>query len=187
MKPLTFDGLAAHRAAFVVARLGLVGWIGIGALLLAAFVGLFVVPGIEHANVEQAREIATLQRQWEQLQDPKNARALRDPLAALIASLPPATEVPGILTAIERRADLEAVGIDRTEYRIQPVFGHAALRYRLSFPAHVDYPHLRAWLEALLHDYPSLALDELTLRREVDGGEELEAHVGLSFLAREGQ
>ncbi len=65
------------------------------------------------------------------------------------------------------------------------MLGRTAQRYRLSFPAHVDYPHLRTWLEALLHDYPSVALDEISLRREVDGGEELDAHIGLSFLVRD--
>jgi len=187
MKPVKIGGLVASRAAFVARALGVPGWVGIGALLLAATILLFVRPGIEGDNAARARELDSLNVQWEQLRDPKSALAQRDPLAALIASLPPAAEVADFVAAIERRAERDAVQIDHTEYRAQPVFGHAVQRLRLSFPAHVDYPHLRTWLEALLHDYPNLALDELTLRREVDGGEELEAHLALSFLAREGK
>ncbi|SPE23220.1 putative transmembrane protein [Burkholderiales bacterium] len=181
------NALAMQRAAFVAGSIGPLGWAGMAALLLAAILVLLVAPALERANAEQERELVALDRQWEQLRDPKKARAQRNPLAALIASLPPAAEVPDFVAAIQRRAEHDAVQIDHTEYRTQAVLGHAAERYRLSFPAHVDYPHLRTWLEALLHDYPSLSLDELSLRRAVDGGEELDAQIGLSFLAREGK
>jgi hypothetical protein len=170
---------------FVARDLGVVGWFGIAALLMAAITAAIIAPGLARSNDTQAREVAALEQQWARLRDPKAARAQRDPLGTLVASLPPTSDVPDFVAAIQRRADQGAVQIDRTEYRVQAVLGRRAQRYRLSFPAHVDYPHLRTWLEALLHDYPSLALDEISVRREVDGGEELDAHVGLSFLARD--
>jgi hypothetical protein len=178
-------GLGAARAHFLARSLGPVGWTGIAALLLAAVGAGIVRPALERSNDAQAQQIAALQQQWMRLRDPKAAQAQRDPVGTLVASLPPVSSVPDFVAAIQRRADQDAVQIDRTEYRVQVVLGRSAQRYRLSFPAHVDYPHLRTWLEALLHDYPSLTLDEISLRREVDGGEELEAHVGLSFLARD--
>lgn len=171
--------------AFFVARsLGPTGWIGVGALIIAANILWAAVPDIEERNAQEARELSVMERQWQQLRNPRTAHAQRDPLAGLIESLPPVSAVPNFLADLQRRADQAAVQIDRTEYRIQPAIDKAAQRYFISFPAHVDYPHLRGWLEALLHDYPSLALDELSLRREVDGGEELEARISLSFLVR---
>jgi hypothetical protein len=173
------------RAAFLARELGWAGWAGLVGLLLGLCGMLLVAPQLEKANAGSVAQIEALQHRVAKLQDPVAARAARDPLAALVASLPPASAVPDFVAAIQRRADEGGVQIDRTEYRVQPVLGRSAQRYRLSFPANADYPHLRAWLEALLHDYPNLILDELSLRRAVDGGEELEAHVGVSFLVRD--
>lgn len=185
---MSFPAIASARiratASFVATTLGPIGWIGIGASMLAVGLLAIVVPNIDRLNAQRAREIDELERQCAQLRNPNIAQAQRDPMVGLLSSLPPLTEVPDFLASLQRRADNGAVQIDRTEYHSQSVIGNAAQRYRLSFPAHVDYPHLRTWLEALLHDYPGLALLELSVRREVDGGEELDAHVSLSFLAR---
>jgi len=182
--PVIAKARVLATASFVATTLGPLGWIGVGALTLATTLLTIVLPSIDRLNAEQARELDALDLQRAQLVDPKIMLTRRDPVVGLLSSLPPASEMPDFLTSLQRRADIGAVQIDHTEYRTQSMIGNAAQCYRLSFPAHVDYPHLRAWLEALLHDYPSLALLELSMRREVDGGEELDAHVGLSFLAR---
>ncbi len=170
---------------FIAASLGWVGWLGIGALVIGTAGIAFVAPAIERDNQRQTLAVTADKAQLALLRDPKSSGAGRDPLESLLQVLPADTAVPEFLAAVQRRADAGAVGIDRTEYRVQSVLGHAARRYRLSFPAHVDYPHLRSWVEGLLHDYPSLSLDEISMHRAVDGGEELEAHLGLSFLVRE--
>lgn len=175
---------AALWTAFVAARLGWAGWLGAGLLLLGLGAG-FVGPRLlDRVNAQQSARNADMSEQLALLADPLRAERARDPLAAFVATLPPDSEVPDFVAAVERRAERGAVQIDRTEYHVQPVLGHAAERYRLHFPAHVDYLHLRPWIEGLLHDYPSVSIDELALHRAVDGGEELEATVGLSFLAR---
>lgn len=184
--------MSAHRrttmlwAAFLARRLGPTGWLGIAALVAAGVLVLGVNPMLERLNAATAAQVEDANRHLSQLRDPAFARAHGDPTAALLASLPGEAEVPDFVANLQRRADDGAVQIDRTEYRVQPVLGRAARRYRLSFPAHVDYPHLRLWLEGLLHDYPSLVLDEISMRREVDGGEELEAHAAVSLLVRVG-
>jgi len=177
--------LALPRARFVAAQLGWVGWAGIVAILLGLLGAVLLAPHLERSNVETASAIDALQRQLAHLRDPNTVRASRDPLGVLVSSLPPASEVADFVAAIQQRAEAGAVQIDRTEYRVQPILGHSAQRYRLSFPANADYLHLRLWLETLLHDYSNLILDELSLRRAVDGGEELEAHVSVSFLVRD--
>ena len=172
-------------AVFAAGRLGAPGWSGVGASILAAAVALIIGPSIERSNLEEVHSLSSLTHSLEQLRDPKIGRASRSTLDGFVDSLPPMSAVPDFVASLQRRADEGAVQIDRIEYHMQPELGDAVRRYRLSFPAHVDYPHLRPWLEALMHDYPNLALDELSLRREVDGGEELDAHLTLSFLVRE--
>ncbi len=176
---------ALPAGRFAAAQVGWPGWVGAFALV-AGLLGLTVVaPQLRTANAESTAAIETLRHRIARLQDPRTAQASRDPVGSFVASLPPSSAVADFVAAIQRRAEESAVQIDRTEYRVQPILGQAAQRYRLSFPANADYPHLRAWLEALLHDYPNLTLDELSLRRAVDGGEELEAHVAVSFLVRD--
>jgi hypothetical protein len=182
---MMFGANALPRWRFVAVRLGWPGWAGIAALLAGLAGVLVVAPQIRNANVESAAAIENLQHRIAHLQDPKAAQAARDPVGALVSRLPPSSAVSEFVAAIQRRAEEGAVQIDRTEYRVQPILGQAAQRYRLSFPANSDYPHLRAWLESLLHDYPNLTLDELSVRRAVDGGEELEAHVSVSFFVRD--
>jgi hypothetical protein len=179
--------LALRYAGFVAARLGWVGWSGLGATLVATLAFLVLVPELHSRNEALGAQIVSMKRQVTHLQDPKVARTSRDPVASFVASLPGETAVAGFVASVQQRADTGAVEIDRTEYRTQPILGKGARRYRLSFPAHADYVHLRNWLEDLLHDHPNLSLDELTMRREVDGGEELEANIAMSFLVREGK
>jgi hypothetical protein len=182
MKPISLP-----HATFLAQQLGWAGWVGIATLLVGLTGAVLVAPQVDRGNTQTAARIDELRQRIAVLRDPNNALAIRDPLAALMSRLPPSSEVPDFLAAIQRRADEGAVQIDRTEYRVQAVMGGTAQRYRLSFPAHVDYPHLRAWIESLLHDYPSLILDEIALRREVDGGEELEARIAVSFIVRSGK
>jgi hypothetical protein len=170
---------------FLAARIGWAGWLGALAIVLAL---LALLPGqwwLARTNERATGTVLALQEQLRLAADPRTARRRRDPLADLVSSLPPADALPDFVTALQRRAEAGAVQIDRTEYRVQPALGRAAQRFRLRFPAHVDYPHLRSWLEGLLHDYPNLSIEEISLRRAVDGGEELDASIGLSFLAKE--
>jgi hypothetical protein len=177
--------LLVARARYLALRLGWPGALGLLALLAALATWFGAGQWLERDARERAARMATAQERLVLQSDPKAALRARDPLAAFVASLPPGAQVPDLATELQRRAERDAVEIERTEYRVQPVLGRNAQRIRLHFPAHADYPHLRVWLEGLLHDYPSLSLDEISLHRAVEGGEELDASIGLSFLARE--
>jgi len=182
---MKFGATALPLGRFIAIQLGWPGWVGLGALFAGVAGVLIVAPQLQSANAESATAIENLQRRIAQSRSPAAAQAERDPVGTLVAGLPPASAVAQFVADIQHRAELGAVQIDRTEYRVQPILEQTAQRYRLSFPANSDYPHLRVWLESLLHDYPNLTLDELSLRRAVDGGEELESHVSVSFLVRD--
>lgn len=170
--------------SFVARRLGVLGWAGVLLLVLAVLAAALVGPALRHQDAQARVELAALRERWAHLQAPADVLAARDPVAAFASSLPPSDAVPDFLAQLQKGADLGSVQIDRTEYRIQPALGGMAERIRMNFPAHVDYLHLRRWLEHLLHDHPSLTLDDLNLHRASDGGDELDAHIGLSLIAR---
>lgn len=173
------------RWRFLAAQLGWPGWLGMTVIVAGLSGVLILAPQLKRGNAESVSAIESLRHRLARLNDPRLGRRTRDPVGTLVSSLPPASAVSDFVADMQRRAEESAVQIDRTEYRVQPVLGQTAQRYRLSFPANSDYPHLRAWLESLLHEYPNVTLDELSMHRAVDGGEELEAHIGVSFFARD--
>ena len=172
------------RALYVGRRIGPVGWGGLAALTLASVVLLAGPIVVDPSNRGLSEELAQLKQQLDRSHRPPTLAAVADPVALIVAQLPPPEQVPRFVREVQEEASRRGLQIDRTEYRVQKSLGARALRYQLTMPAHGSYPQLRAWLEALLHDYPSAALDELSLRREADGAGRLEAHVTLSLYSQ---
>jgi len=179
--------LPAARLFYLLRVLGPVGWGGIFLVLGSV---LLLLGGSLRLGAQERDErlsIDRLEQRIRQGSDPVRVAAARDPVEALLLFLPPAGAAPDFIRDLERRAARSGVRIDRTEYRVHSILGNNAQRYQVSFPAHAAYPQVRTLLEGLLHDYPSLALDEISFRREAEGGEQLEARVSLSlYLRREG-
>jgi len=178
--------LLLASAGYALRLLGPVGWAGIALVVAALLVTLLAAPRLRAQSQDEEWEIASLRVRLAQGRDPVRAAAARDTVEALLLSLPPSELAPEFVKDLERRAAIQGVRIDRSEYRVYPVLARSAQRYQVSFPAHATYPQLRIWIEGLLHDYPSLSLDELSLRREAEGGDGLETHVSFSLFLREG-
>jgi hypothetical protein len=177
--------LLLARLLYVGSRAGPVGWVGVGAMLLAlAMFGASHLQ-LDPGNRAAIEDIAQLQAQIARASAP--GAALRNPtdaMAAVAGQLPAADQVPVFIQDVQNRASRGGVQIERTEYRMQSALGNRALQLQLVLPAHGTYPQLRTWLESLLHDHPSAALDELSLRREHDGTAQLEARVIFSFYSQ---
>jgi Tfp pilus assembly protein PilO len=170
---------------YLSSRAGPVGWAGLAALLLAALLAGAARFELDPANQAAADELAQLQAQLKRASAP--GAALRNPtdaMGAVAGQLPAAEQMPAFIQDVQSRAQRGGVQIDRTEYRVQSALGRRALRLQLVMPAHGTYPQLRAWLESLLHEYSSAALDELSLRRQGEGGAQLDAHVVFSFYSQ---
>jgi Tfp pilus assembly protein PilO len=177
--------LLRARTAYLARRLGPVGWCGLAALVLSAATAVGGRIWLDPANAALREELAQMNEQLARARRPDAAfNAPADPIAAIVAQLPPADQLPAFVESVQAQASRKGLQIDRTEYRVQKALAGRALRYQLSMPAHGAYPKLRNWVEQLLHDYPSAALDELSLHRESDGSAQLEARVTLSFYSR---
>jgi hypothetical protein len=173
------------RLLYVASRAGPIGWIGLGAAVLA-----LVLMGVSRFQLDPAiraetEDLARFEAQLAKASVP--GAALRNPtdaIGAVADQLPPAERMPTFIQDVQERAQRGGVRIDRTEYRVQSALGKRALRLQLVLPAHGTYPQLRGWLESLLHQHPSAALDELTLRRETEGSVQLESHVVFSYYCQ---
>ena len=173
------------RLLYLGLRAGPVGWAGFGALLLALALTLASRLELDPANRAATQVRAELAAQLAKASSPGAAlRDVADPTAAIAGELPAAGQMPAFIHDVQDLASHNSVQIDRTEYRVQSALGKRAQRLQLVMPAHGTYPQLRTWLEALLHDYPSAVLDELSLRRQADGATQLEARVVFSFYSQ---
>jgi hypothetical protein len=166
-------------------RIGPAGWSGIAALLVAVAVAAGGRMWLDSANLTMGAEAAQLKDLIARARRPESRlNPIGDPIGTIVAQLPPADQLPAFVEAVQSQAGRKGLQIDRTEYRVQKALAGRALRYQLSMPAHGGYPQIRTWLEALLHDYPSAALDELSMHRSGDGSAQLDARVTLSFYSK---
>jgi len=173
------------RLLYLALRAGPIGWTGFGAVVLA-----LVLTGMSRFQLDPAiqaetEEVAGLEVQLAKASVPGAVLGNpTDPTGAVADQLPAAERMPAFIQDVQDRAQRGGVRIDRTEYRVQSALGKRALRLQLVLPAHGTYPQLRGWLESLLHEHPSAALDELTLRREAEGAIQLESHVVFSYYCQ---
>ncbi|MBV8209859.1 MAG: hypothetical protein JO133_07325 [Burkholderiaceae bacterium] len=166
-------------------RIGPVGWSGIAALMLAATVGIGGRLWLNASNRALIDEADQWKEQIARARRPDSAfNPIADPIGTVVAQLPPADQLPAFVEEVQAQAVHRGLQVDRTEYRVQKTLGGRALRYQLSMPAHGGYPQIRGWLEGLLHDFPSSALDDLSMLRAGDGSAQLDARVTLSFYSR---
>jgi hypothetical protein len=177
-------GRALQLSRFAFWRLAAPAWVGIALLLGSLIAILVVLPAARDEESGARARIAELSGIAAREAIAREAAASRDSPAGLLQSLPAPGRASSFVADLEAGARHHGVQIDRSEYHVHPVLARDAQRYQVSFPARADYPTFRAWIEELLRDNPSLALDDLGLRRLADGGEELEARVSLSLYLK---
>jgi len=112
-------------------------------------------------------------------EDEKNQR-----LAALYSALPDSSTTLDAIAMINRAARDHQVHLATGEYRLVRTANTGLMRYQLNFPAHADYKSLRQWLAASLNAMPTLALDDLSFKREDAGTNQLDSRVRMTLYVR---
>lgn len=102
-----------------------------------------------------------------------------------VADLLDRTGIDPVVNDLHAAAQKNSVRLEQGEYRLQAEQGTRLARYRIVFPAKGSYPQLHAWLDEAIAARPGLMVEELTLKREDIGNENLEARVSLSLLVRD--
>ena len=88
----------------------------------------------------------------------------------------------GQLEQLARAHDLQLL---RGQYAQSPVTGTSLLRWQLTLPIEAEYPKLIAFIAASLQALPSLALDELKLKRDTIETTTLDADLRLNLYLQE--
>jgi Tfp pilus assembly protein PilO len=165
-------------------RLGVLGWAGIGLLLLALAAQIFLVlPRVDSRREMEARA----QSAPRQARAP-NALALDadSRLADFQRELPRIAAVPEWLGRIHAAAQANGLVLRSGDYKLERSAEAPYLRYRITVPVRGSYRQIRGFVGAVLADVPAASVDDVQLKKETGAGGTLEARLRLSlFIAPE--
>ena len=153
------------------------GWLGLAALLLAALIALTVLRGMWQRHQALDEEISDLRQG--KLKEHNTANAAR--LPALLPGASAAAEFANLLNNLAGRT---GVHIDRMEYQLQRESGKPVLLYRAELVAIAPYLNLRSWLDAVLAERPTAAIDEVVFERPNADAPDVVARVRLVLFMK---
>lgn len=98
--------------------------------------------------------------------------------------LPPADDIPLILTRIQRTAVEHGLGWPRADYRVNPATDDSPASLDVHCVLKGPYPQLRAFVTAVLLDAPSSTLKEFNLSRPSAEAADVEAKLSIVVYVR---
>ena len=174
----------------IAERLLALRWPGaLGAVLLAAglaYGGGVLLPAREQLAAEDLK-VARAERKAAAVRSGLEAAPLSPAQRRerFYATLPATGEVTQSVERIYAAANAEKLSLLHGEYSGAELPAAGLVRYKITLPLKGSYGQIRRFVEASLKAVPGLALDDVTLQRQVIGESQVEARVQLSlFLAR---
>lgn len=162
---------------------------GVGAAVLCALVALaWAVPGLAIS-----RETRALAQDNERLQrHAATPRAASTPLSSerQLAAFEAGFPDPQVLGASYARlwevARRHGVALKQAEFRLGDTAGDEFQRYAIQLPVKADYASLCAFVADALGALPSLALEDMSLKREDSRSLQLDARLSFVLFVRRG-
>ncbi len=106
-------------------------------------------------------------------------------LAAFDSRFPRLQELPHLLSRIDQGALAQRVELRSAEYRLEQVPNEVLLRYRITLPVRARYAQVRGFLDHVLQQLPTAALDEISLQRDgTDPAAPLQARLRFTLFLR---
>ncbi len=168
----------AHQWARRLGRSGIAGLLMIAVAVLIQFA----------RTVPLQAETAALDTRLISLQT-ANKRVVAPPVnvpaSGFTDRLPPTTAASAVIGQLEQLAHAHGIQLLRGQYAQTPVAGTSLLRWQLTLPIEAEYPKLMAFIAASLQAQPTLALDELKLKRDTINTPVLDADVRFNLYLRE--
>jgi|GEM_PF-5520056 len=145
------------RITRTLESIGRNGWLGLAVLLLALLFSATMLRGL-------AEKKRNLERELGELRQGRLGEGGKAPvsLATLLPGAATSGEFANLLNALALR---EGVRIDRMEYQLQRESGKPVLLYRAELVAIAPYLKIRGWLDAILTERPTVAVEELVFER----------------------
>ncbi len=179
---------------FLVARLALLPMLALGLLVAAIFLQGRLIPAREAAEAEATRQVARLEREARQQAVARQAQAHEaaaspsaspaDTRQRLLARFPSEAQLNAELGRLLALAGEQGLQVPSGDYRLQPSRDGLFDRYVLNLPVKGAYLTVRRYVAAARREFPDLAVDDISLRREAIGQAEVEAQLRFVLFAR---
>lgn len=179
---------------FLAARLALLPVLALGLLMAAIFLQGRLIPAREAAEAEATRQVARLEREARQQAVARQAQAdeaAASPSASpadtrqrLLARFPSEAQLNAELGRLLALAGEQGLQVPSGDYRLQPSRDGLFDRYVLNLPVKGAYLTVRRYVAAARREFPDLAVDDISLRREAIGQAEVEAQLRFVLFAR---
>lgn len=166
--------IAETVAARLYQRIGLPGAVGLALLLVAALA--LAQAWRQHQYIAQEASTAVL-RGASDVSPAQGGAAPSQSRAQ--ASLPPVTDIPLLLTRIQRAAVDAGLGWSRADYRFNAASDEAPASLEVQCKLKGPYLAIRRFVTALLQDTPTLTLREFSLSRANAEAADVEAKLSI--------
>lgn len=168
------------RARWHVTRLGTVGKAGAGLAVLALV--FFMAAVLPQKQVLQ--ELKSRVEAMQQVQPDASGRTrLNDnqALQVFYDFLPRSDSSPYWISELDRIARENGVELNSSDYRLMMEKESKLVRYEIQLPLRGTYPQIRAFIAGALQSVPTLALTDISIRRETIQAGRVEARLSMSL------
>jgi hypothetical protein len=175
------------RLRFAAANLPVLPLITFFLVIAAGVFQLFLLPRHEAAiedaesrlvSLERSARRAAIERQSEQVDTPEDTRQ------RLLDRFPTEDQLNAELGRLIELAGKEGLQVPSGDYRLVPGKDGLFDRYVLNLPVKGAYLTVRRYLAVVRKEFPDLAVDDISLRRENIGSGEVEAQLRFILFGR---
>ena len=181
-----FLKLALARLRFAAANLQLLPLLAFLLVAAAALAQLFLLPAREAAIEESERRLASLERSSRRaaMEHQSERVSPGDTRQRLLDRFPTEDQLNGELGRLIEMASKAGLQVPSGDYRLMPGKDGLFDRYVLNLPVKGSYQTIRRYVVAVRSEFPDLAVDDISLRRENIGSAEVEAQLRFVLFGR---
>lgn len=164
-------------------RAGLPGVLGLALAASAAVAGLSALLPAKRELQETRLALAEARQQLHVAEARDTAPAsVEDQLARFYTHFPARTQAPELLARVYDAADENGLQVARADYTVADDRKAGLVSYQVLVPLSGQYGQIRGFVDEVLQDIPTLAVDELDFSRERISESRLDARVRLNLF-----
>lgn len=181
-----FLKLAPARLAFALANLPVLPLVAFLLVVAVALAHLFLLPAREAAIEEGERRLAGFERNARRALIEQQAARVSpaDTRQRLLERFPGEDDLNAELGRLIALATEQGLQVPSGDYRLLPGKDGLFDRYVLNLPVKGSYRTVRRYLSAVRAEFPELAVDDVSLRRESVDNPEVEAQLRFILFGR---
>jgi hypothetical protein len=181
-----FLNLLLARLRYTAANLAVLPLIAFLLVVAAALIHVVVLPGREAAIEEGERRLASLERSARRatMESQTERVTPEDTRQRLLDRFPSEDQLNAELGRLLELATKEGLQVPTGDYRLVPGKDGLFDRYVLNLPVKGSYQTIRRYVAAVRQEFPDLAVEDISLRRENIGSADVEAQLRFILFGR---